>query len=201
MKAQATRYVSDEFQAPVREAPSEDSRILTLLLSGTPVEVLEEGVQGYSLVQAQGIEGWILMRHLMEIPSGRARLAAAERRFEERRIALKQCRREVKDQWTRVDGLEQRNQVLEDQNRELKRDFDSLRKRTAKPLATEAENVRLQQALRRERKTARTLMDENDALKAQAIRDWFLIGAGVALGSLLLGVIIARIPWRRQRSW
>ncbi len=200
--AQDRRYISDEFQAPVRDAPKEDSRIVTLFLSGTPVEVLQEGVRGYSLIRAQGTEGWILTRHLMDIPSGRARLAQAEERFEERRIALEQSQQTVKDLQARVDDLVQRNEVLAKQRSELQDELAALRKRTAEPLATEAENVRLRQALQQERQTVRELMDENDALEVQAIRDWFLIGVAVALGSLLLGVIIARIPRRRnRRNW
>jgi SH3 domain protein len=199
--AQTIRYVSDEFQVPVREEPKEDSRIVTLIASGTRVEVLNQGFGGFSLVRTQGLEGWVRKRDLMDIPSGRVRLAAAEKRFEERRAALEQREQEVKELRAAVDDLSQRNEALENRNRALEDELAGLRRRTAKPLATEGDNRRLELALHQERETVRTLMDENDALKAQAIRDWFLIGAGVALASLLLGVIIARIPWRRQKSW
>jgi SH3 domain protein len=199
--AQTTRYVSDEFQVPVREEPRSDSRVVTLISSGTEVQVLDEGFQGFSLVRAQGIKGWMRTRDLMDIPSGRARLAAAERRFEERGLALERCEQEVKDLRARVEDLEQRNAGLAREGQKLSKEFESLRKRAAKPLATEQENRVLEQALQQERETVRRLLDENDALKAQALRDWFLIGVAVALGSLLLGVLIARIPWRKQRSW
>ncbi|MBA3731965.1 MAG: hypothetical protein H0W93_06340 [Gammaproteobacteria bacterium] len=76
-----------------------------------------------------------------------------------------------------------------------------MRKRTARPRATQADNQRLERALRTERETVRALMDENDALKVQALRDWFVTGVAVTLGSVLLGVVIARIPWRRRQGW
>lgn len=199
--AQTVRYVSDEFQAPVREEPLKDSRVVTLLVSGTRVEVLQEGVRGYSLVRAQGTEGWVRERDLMDIPSGRARLSEAEKRFEERRVALEAREREIKDLQARVADLAQRNETLQDNSQVLADDLDALRKRTAKPLATEAKNRRLEHAVIKERQTVRTLMDENDALKVQAIRTWFLVGAGVALGSLLIGFVIARISRRRQQKW
>jgi SH3 domain protein len=198
---QTVRYVSDEFQVPVREEPKEDSRIVTLIASGTRVEVLSQGFGGFSLVRTEGLEGWVRKRDLMDIPSGRARLAAAEKRFEERRVALEQREQEVKELRAAVDDLSEGNDALKNRNRQLEDELAGLRKRTAKPLATERDNRRLELALQQERGTVRTLMDENDTLKAQAIRDWFLIGAGVALASLLLGVIIARIPWRGQKSW
>ncbi len=79
--------------------------------------------------------------------------------------------------------------------------MNALRKRTARPRATQADNQRLERALRTERETVRALMDENDALKVQALRDWFVTGVAVTLGSVLLGVVIARIPWRRRQGW
>jgi SH3 domain protein len=198
--AQTIRYVSDEFQVPVREAPRKESRVVTLISSGTPVEVLQENVRGYSLIRAQGTEGWVRARDLMDIPSGRARLAEAEKRFEERRLALEEREQQIKDLQARLVALERHNRMLTQHNGKLGRELKVLQTRTAKPLATEAENRRLEEALVDERRTVRTLMDENDALKMQAIRDWFLIGAAVSLGSLLLGVIIARLPWRRQQQ-
>jgi SH3 domain protein len=199
--AQTVRYVSDDFQVPVRDAPRQDSRVVSLISSGTKVEVLDEGLKGFNLIRAQGIEGWVRTHDLMAIPSAKARLAEAEKRFEERRIALEQREQDVKDLRARVEDLVQRNQALESQDRELEGDLEVLRKRTARPLATEKENRQLEQALQQERDTVRRLLDENDALKVQALRDWFLIGAAVSLGCLLLGIIIGRIPQRKQRSW
>lgn len=199
--AQTTLYVSDEFQVPVREAPREASRIVTLIASGTPVEVLQKGIRGFTLIQAQGSEGWVRTQDLMNVPSGRARLAAAEKRFEQQQAALKQSRRKGKEMNSRINDLEQRNSELTRAMRELDAALSDLRKRTAKPLATQADNRRLQAALRTERETVRALMDENDALKVQALRDWFVTGVAVTLGSLLVGVVIARIPWRRRQGW
>jgi SH3 domain protein len=33
-------------------------------------------------------------------------------------------------------------------------------------------------------------------------QEWFIIGGGVSIGSLILGIILTRINWRRKRdSW
>jgi SH3 domain protein len=45
------------------------------------------------------------------------------------------------------------------------------------------------------------LETQNIALRDESKRDWFLIGAGVVAGSLLLGLIIPHIPLRRRRRW
>lgn len=199
--AQTTRYISDEFQVPVREAPKEDSRVITLITSGTPVEVLQKGLRGFTLIRAQGSEGWVRTQDLMNVPSGRARLAAAEKRFEQQQTELQQSRRDAEAMQESLDDLQRRNERLARARRELDDALNALRERSAKPLATQADNRRLQAALRTERETVRELMDENDALQAQALRDWFVTGVAVTLGCLLLGIVLARIPWRRHRRW
>ncbi|MGH8502786.1 MAG: TIGR04211 family SH3 domain-containing protein [Gammaproteobacteria bacterium] len=199
--AQTTRYITDEFQVPVREAPKQDSRIVTLIASGTPVEVLQKGFRGFTLIRAQGSEGWVRTQDLMNVPSGRARLAAAEQRFEQQQAALQQSRQDAEAMQKNIEDLERENERVARANRRLDEALSALRERTARPLATQADNRRLQAALRTERETVRQLMDQNDALQVQALRDWFVTGVAVSLGSLLLGVVIARIPWRRHRSW
>ncbi len=193
--------MSDEFQIAVREAPRKDSRIITFVSSGTRVQVLNQGQHDYSPIKTQGLQGWVHTRDLMKIPSASARLNAAEQRFEEKRVALEQAEQKVKASQARVDDLTERNQALEKRKREAETSLSALRKRMAKPLATEKQNQQLEQALLRERVTVRQLLDENDVLKVQAARNWFLIGAGVTLGSFLLGFFIARIPWRKHEDW
>ena len=39
------------------------------------------------------------------------------------------------------------------------------------------------------------------ALKERSERDWFIAGAGVLLGGMILGFIIPKIRWKRRRSW
>ena len=74
-----TAYVSDELTVPLRTGPSNQYRIIKFLRSGTAMKVLETSEDGkYTNVEIGGDKsGWVLTENLMDIPSGRDRLAAA----------------------------------------------------------------------------------------------------------------------------
>ena len=56
----------------------------------------------------------------------------------------------------------------------------------------------LKKYLRNENKN---LISENAQLNDNSPKKWFIIGAAVALGSLVLGMIIPNIRWRKKDSW
>ena len=41
---------------------------------------------------------------------------------------------------------------------------------------------------------------DNQALRSNVAQEWFMIGGAVAMGSLILGLILTRINWRRKRD-
>jgi SH3 domain protein len=79
-----TRYVSDRLEVTLRTGTSTQHSIVRMLPSGTRLEVLEtEPASGYARVRtADGVEGWVLSRYLMDQPAAREQLAAANRRVE-----------------------------------------------------------------------------------------------------------------------
>ena len=67
------RYVSDRLEVTLRTGTSTQHSIIRMVPSGARVEVLEtDGASGYSRVRAaDGTEGWVLTRYLMEEPAAR----------------------------------------------------------------------------------------------------------------------------------
>src|SRR5690606_34552384 len=76
---------------------STQHRIVSMLPSGTPVEVLEEDADsGWSRVRtSQGAEGWILTRFLDRQASARDRLARAERELATQRETVAELRQSL----------------------------------------------------------------------------------------------------------
>ena len=58
-----------------------------------------------------------------------------------------------------------------------------------------------EQTLETLEKELQLLHQENQSLKDRSQREWFIAGAGVLLGGLLLGLIIPKFSWRKKSSW
>ena len=64
------------------------------------------------------------------------------------------------------------------------------------------ENQQLKNLLEKERAQTEAIKQENREFKSiHKDRQWFVTGAIIAIGSLVLGLIITKIPWRRRKSW
>lgn len=176
VQAQTVRYVSDHLKAPILAGSSTRYKVVRQLASGTPVEILKTDKEsGYILVRTQdGDRGWILGDYLMNEPSVRDRLAAAEEALE----PLQTENTSLKEQLSVL--LAEKNQVA------------------ASLAEAKADNQRLQNDLASQ---LGQIQEEQQAQADRTRRDWFLIGAGVLLLGILLGVILPRLRWPRRNPW
>ncbi|MCB1776265.1 MAG: TIGR04211 family SH3 domain-containing protein [Candidatus Competibacteraceae bacterium] len=186
-----TRYATDDFTVPVRSGASTRHKILRMVSSGTPLKILQTSDEGYTQVRTpEGTVGWMLTRYLMDQPPTR-------------------------DQ---VEQLKERMTTLESENQTLRGDKDALeatradlarcgeeladvRQAASQTLAIEEDNARLHKENAALQEQLLQLETQNMALDDASKRNWFLVGAGVVVGSLLLGLILPNIPLRRRRRW
>ncbi len=186
-----TRYVTDSFKLPMRSGGSADNRIVRMVPSGTPLEVLETNNEGFAKVRTpERIVGWMLTRDLMNEASPRDRVLQLE---------------------GRVTTLEEENQTLRGENESVKvirndlarcgEELSGIRNKASQTLAIDEENRKLQQEMATMREQMERLEQQSSTLRDDTSRNWFLSGAGVVLGSLFLGLVIPLIPWRRKRRW
>ena len=186
-----TRYATDSFKLPMRSGGSANNRIVRMVPSGTPLEVLETNDEGFAKVRTpERIVGWMLTRDLMNEASPRDRVLQLE---------------------GRVTTLEEENQTLRGENESVKvirndltrcgEELSEVRNKASQTLAIDEENRKLQQEMATMREQMERLEQQSSTLRDDTSRNWFLSGAGVVLGSLLLGLVIPLIPWRRKRHW
>ena len=200
--AETTQWVADDLKVAVRSGPSTKHKILRFSESGTPMAILGvDEAEGYTQVRTpEGTEGWVLTEQLQDQRGARERLERSERRID----ALKQENAHHQQEIAALNGTlaEARAQIqaLEGQVEDTQRELANLRQVAAEPIQVAEENQRLQAALEEEQQAVRQLRAEVATLSDRSLKEWFLIGAGVALGSLFLGLIIPRIRWRR-RGW
>ena len=194
VSAKDIQYVSDQLTIPMRTGTTINHKILKFLDSGLPVNVLEVSDEGnhslISLVDDETKTGWVETSLLMKQPSARDQI-----------IVIKKKNQDLKDQRTEL-----KKQIVELKEKERKlyqvqQTLAHLRKSAAKPILIAEENAALKKQLGEEQAKNVRLVEENIFLSDKNIKQWFMIGAAVSIGSLLLGLLITRINWKKNDRW
>ena len=197
-----TNYVSDQLEVTLRSGKSTSHSILRMLRSGTPVEVLEQDKEsGYSLIRAQGKEGWVLTRYLMKGPVPRDQLADAEKKLAELELENRKMMTTMQALQDEKGEIEKASSSVDADYRKVSQELAEIKRTASSALAIDSENKELKSRLVSLERNLQTLQQENENLKDRTARDWFMLGAGVLLIGILVGLIIPRIRWRKKSSW
>lgn len=202
VQAAETRYVTDHLIITLRSGQGSQYQIIKTLPSGTPLEVLETTDSGYSRVRTpDGAEGWVLTRYLSEEPIARDRLAKVQKQLERLQTRHRKLRTQLAELRKQTAELQAERDRLRSENAKLTSELKHLREVAAKPIELEAQNRTLKQQNVSLEKELQLVRQENQVLQNSTQRDWFIAGAGVLLGGILLGLILPRIRWRRKNTW
>ena len=197
-----TAYVTDELEITLRTGETTGHRIVRMLPTGEKLTVLgTNAASGYTKVRTStGTVGYVLTRQLVDTPVARDRLAAAEAEVKALKAApgelssrLAKLREEhSKLKKTHAD-LNQAKQTVDQELAALKRTANN-----AVRIANERNELRKQVAsLTRE---VEDIKQQNRELENKTAQNWFLIGAGVVVGGILLGLILPHLRVRRRKS-
>jgi len=194
VSAKDIRYVSDQLTIPMRSGTTMNHKILKFLDSGLPVKVLEVSDEGnhflVALTDDESKTGWVEANLLMKEPSARERILVVKKKNQ----GLLDKQAELRKQIAEL-------KLKEAKLSEVQRTLAQLRKSAAKPILIAEENVSLKKQLIDEQTKNEQLVAENVFLSDKNIKQWFMIGAAVSIGSLLLGLLITRINWKKNDRW
>ncbi|MCX4186361.1 TIGR04211 family SH3 domain-containing protein [Methylophaga sp. OBS4] len=200
--AQTTRYVSDELEITMRNGQGVKFGIRKMLTSGTRLDVLETDPAGYSKVRtAEGIEGWVLTRYLSNTPSARDRLTASEQKIANLELEISRYKEEISALSSQNTDVDSQNMTLKEKSQRLSKELDDLRRTASNAVALDNENRQLKEKLQQIDHQNQSLVIENNALKDNSTRNWFLIGAAVLFAGIVLGLILPRLRLRKKDSW
>jgi SH3 domain protein len=199
-----TRYVTDRTIVELRRGPSTEYLILRNLEAGERVEVLEQNQDsGYSRVRVadQGTEGWILTRFLAVEPIARERLVVAERSLaaaRERTAALEgQTAQLTRDLAATRGELEQARAGHGSVSKELA----DIRTASANVVEIRDQNARLEQRLAERDREVEQLTADNVRLAGRSNQNWFVVGAAVLLGGIVIGLVAPSLRRKRRSDW
>ena len=198
-----TVYVSDQLKVPMRSGASNQHRIIKFISSGTALKVLgASDDDNYLEVEAAGKTGWILAKDTMDIPSARDRLVAANNKLDKVRDENKELKNTIATLRADIKSLKGEKSSLQNERTNLSNSLEDLKITAANPLALSKKNKELKKELEKVRANEDMLEKDNQQLRSNVTQEWFIIGGGVSIGSLILGIILTRINWRRKRdSW
>lgn len=191
VSAKDVRYVSDQLTIPMRSGTTINHKILKFLDSGSQVIVLDTAEEdAYFQVALPDDDkiGWVDASLLMKEPSAREQLLAVNKKNEDLRARQDELKKQIAEL-----------KVTEAKLMEVQNTLAELRKSAAQPILIAEENIKLKKSLDEEQSKNESLVAENIFLSDKNIRQWFLIGGGVSIGSLILGLLITRISWKRDR--
>ena len=196
-------YASDQLTVPMRTGTTIRHKIIRFIPSGEKLELLETSDdESYSkVVTGDGKEGWVKSSNLLHEPGAYEKLEKAQQKItaQQKKIALLQDN--IKQLKAERQQLAETKQGLLNKNERLMANIQELRLASSEPIKVAERNQKLEAEILAEREKNQDLKKENEFLSNQSLRDWFVIGALVSLGSLFLGLIIPRISWRRKDSW
>ncbi len=205
MSAQAkTGYVSDELKVAMRSGASNGHRIVKFLKSGTALTILgaSDDDKFIEVEIADGKTGWIAVENIMDVPSGRDRLVYANKKLVDVKQKNKDLKNTVAKLKSEIKQLKGEKGKLQNERTNLSNSLDDLKITAANPLSLSKKNKQLKKDLNKAEDKAAMLDKENQQLRSNVMQEWFMIGGAVSIGSLILGLILTRINWRKKRdSW
>jgi SH3 domain protein len=196
-------YVSDEFEITMRSGPSTQNSILRMLPSGATVEVLEADEEtGYSRIStASGAEGYALSRYLMDQPAARDQLAGMRQQVSNLRQRNQELEARLGQATASRDELRQERDGLLRSNQGKDTELADIRRVSANAIDLNSQNQELQTSVQTMNHRIQAQTSEIQELKDRRNRDWFLAGAAVLIGGILLGLILPKLRVRRRSSW
>ena len=187
--AETYEYVTDQLNLSLRAGTTTKHKIRKMVSSGTKVQVLDTA-EGYTKVRTpQGIEGWMLDRHLMKQPPARERVEAAEQE-----VAL------LRDENARQKAALDDPDIISPRQAELEQQLIEIRRTASGALNLAEQNRKLKRELLQQGKEVQALNQEVVTLRERSDQQWFLVGAIVVLISIFLGHLLPRMQLRRSSN-
>ncbi len=201
--AEEVRYVTDVFEVTMRTGQGSSNKILKNLRSGTKIEVIEDDTEaGYTLVRtADGKEGWVLRRYLVNEPIARLRIASFEKKNAQLNAKIKELRANLSTAQQQVESLDTENRQLNKTRKKLTSEVTNIKEISADQIGLFNENKTLKEQLLTIKRDIQELDQENIKLQDQSARNWFLIGGGVLVLGVILGLILPNVRFRKKSNW
>ena len=202
--AESRQYVTDDLTIPMRTGITTGHKILKFLNSGTPVlikKISADGNYTQIMLEANNKLGWVETKYLQDQPVARDRIISINKNIASIRDKNKALKKDLSNLNQQHQDLNKENTQLESKIQNLLDTLSKLRESAAKPIEIAEENIQLKKDITEQKQVNKKLSNKISVLSDKNIKEWFLIGAGVSIGSLILGLLLTRISWKKKNQW
>lgn len=197
-------YVTDEFKITVRSGESAQHRIISMLKSGSKVNVVSTNPDsGYSkVVLENGKEGYVLSRQLLGQPVARDQLAALQAEVAALKTAPGELQQKLVALTKQYNELQSAHKELQSTQRTTEQELAALKRTSANAVRISNERNELRKQVAELTRTTEELKAEKRELVNNSAQRWFMIGGGVTVGGILIGLVLPHLRIRRRKdSW
>jgi len=197
-------YITDKFTVAVRSGEAADYRILRMLRTGTKVEVISQNRDtGYSKIRFNnGKEGFVLTRQLLNEPTARDRLADLEKEMALLKGEPDELKSKLAKATQKASKFEKSYKAAEARARSAEQELAAFKRISADAVSVAEERNSLREQVAELNRDLAEAKQESLELENNDTQHWFLIGASVLLGGIILGLILPNLRSRRpKQSW
>jgi SH3 domain protein len=194
--------VTDQFQITMRKGESTRHKIIRMLPTGEAVEALETNSDsGYTRIRtSDGTIGYVLDRQLLKEPVARERIAEMTARLQELQAEPDQLAAKLAELQQAHSTLQADHDELRSDKERLEEELATIRHASANVMRITQERTELRQGVADLTRQVAELQQRSRDLSNQSTQRWFLIGAGVVVGGILIGLVLPHLRFRRRKS-
>jgi SH3 domain protein len=197
-------YTSDELIVLLRTGPSIENAIIRNMRPGTALDILEEDAgNSYSRVRLTGsdVEGYVLTQYLTPERAARDLLAEAERTLATTRARVQDLETELAELRTELDTTHATLEEERASGSEVSAELADIREASANAVALRDQNEMLRRRVNELTAEAEAMVIENSRLASRSRQNWFVVGAAVLIGGIVIGLIAPSLRRTRRSSW
>jgi SH3 domain protein len=171
---------------------------------GTALEVLEEDAgNSYSHVRVTGsdVEGYVLTQYLTPERAARDLLAEAERTLASTRAQVQNLETELADLRTELGTTRTTLEEERASGSEISAELADIREASANAVALRDQNEMLRRRVNELTAEVEAMVIENSRLASRSRQNWFVVGAAVLVGGIVIGLIAPSLRRTRRSSW
>ena len=196
-----TRYITDKLSVELRRGPGNEYKITRNLEAGLSAEVVEQTPDGYSRVHVGETEGWVLTQFLTTERSARDRLAAAERAASDAKARSTDLERQVAELTAKLGDTKTELDHTRENHDKVSRDLSNIKTAAANVVDIQQQNESLRQKMIDRDRQVEELTAANGDLSGRSRQNWFIVGAAVLFGGIVIGLIAPTLRRKRRSDW